>query len=84
MGASQLERAEPHGGSPVWQFSLLHTGPLAGCPHGLEEGHVCGAGPRDRCVLSPMAVHQAIEAANTPESYWFWRGRIELYAGDQA
>jgi hypothetical protein len=24
-----------------------------------------------------------IEAANTPESYWFWRGGIELYAGDQ-
>jgi hypothetical protein len=25
----------------------------------------------------------AIEAANTPESYWFWRGGIELRAGDQ-
>jgi hypothetical protein len=25
----------------------------------------------------------AIEATNTPESYWFLLGGIELYAGDQ-
>jgi hypothetical protein len=25
----------------------------------------------------------AIEATNTPESYWFWRGGIELKAEDQ-
>jgi hypothetical protein len=25
----------------------------------------------------------AIEAANTPKSYWFWRGSFELKAGDQ-
>jgi hypothetical protein len=25
----------------------------------------------------------AIKAANTPESDWFWRGGIELEAGDQ-
>jgi hypothetical protein len=24
-----------------------------------------------------------IEVANTPESYWFWRGSNELKAGDQ-
>ncbi len=30
MVASLLDHAEPHGGSPGWQFSFLHTGPFAG------------------------------------------------------
>jgi hypothetical protein len=30
-----------------------------------------------------VAASTAIKAANTPESYWFWRGGIELKAGDQ-
>jgi hypothetical protein len=29
------------------------------------------------------AIEATIEAANTPESYWFWHGGIELKAGDQ-
>jgi hypothetical protein len=34
-----------------------------------------------RCCLNRHV--DAIEAANTPESYWFWHGGIELKAGDQ-
>ncbi len=34
-----------------------------------------------RCCLNRHV--DAIEAANTPELYWFWRGGTELYAGDQ-
>jgi hypothetical protein len=34
-----------------------------------------------RCYLNRHL--DAIEAANMPESYWFWRGGIELKAGDQ-
>jgi hypothetical protein len=29
------------------------------------------------------AIVDAIEAANMPESYWFWHGGNELKAGDQ-
>jgi hypothetical protein len=34
-----------------------------------------------RCCLNRHV--DAIEAANTPESYWFWRSGNELKAGDQ-
>jgi hypothetical protein len=34
-----------------------------------------------RCCLNCHV--DAIEAANTPESYWYWHGGIELKAGDQ-
>jgi hypothetical protein len=34
-----------------------------------------------RCCLNRHV--DAIETANMPESYWFWRDGIELKAGDQ-
>jgi hypothetical protein len=58
----------------------------------VNRGHATGAclAPWQFTGIDVFIAHcclnrhvDAIEAANMPESYWFWRGGIELKPGDQ-
>jgi hypothetical protein len=78
-----LEEEHVHGGSTLgWQWVAKSETGATRQESAEPHGQFTGIDVFIACCCLNRHV-DAIKAANTPESYWFWRGGIELKAGDQ-